>query len=378
MLAFLLLTSCTNAQISSDYSSDTQSQNSSISDSKTTSSSIINSSTINSSTTSIDSSTKNSSSSDFNKTDSVKTTTTTTSTKPVITNPPKTTTTIATTTAPPAQIVVPTIYVPTSPGTEVYSSNGAIIDVSNKSKGYFTAKYTGTESSPCVYVCKDSATFFYNLNSQGKAEVFPLQAGNGTYTIIVGNLLSGSQLATTLEKNVNVSISNSLSPFLYPNQVVNFSQSSACVYKSAEVCAGKNTDIEKIGAIFKYVTSNIAYDTAEANAVIAGTIKNYIPDPDEVLRTKKGICYDYASLFAAMTRAQGIPTKLVKGYLGPDGLYHAWNEVYTNSTGWITVEIKATPGYNTLDPTFYAGVSNKQSVVQYFNDANYYKVHKVF
>ena len=49
----------------------------------------------------------------------------------------------------------------------------------------------------------------------------------------------------------------------------------------------------------------------------------------------------------------GIPTKLVKGYASPQGLYHAWNQVYTAETGWITVDIQlVNSGFNTLDATF--------------------------
>jgi len=307
------------------------------------------------------------------------TTAQTTTTKQTQTTPPATTTTAATTTAAPPPVVIPWVRTPTSPGTEAYSSSNAVIDVSNKSEGYFTARYTGTNSKVKVLVNKDGVSYSYDLNTSGTTEVFPLQLGNGTYTITIGELVSGTSYAVSIQQSVSVSLSSSLSPFLYPNQQVNFSQNSALVQKSAEVCAGKTTALEKIGAIFTYITSNIRYDYNEANAIISGTLTFYIPYPDEVLSTNMGICYDYASLFAAMARAQGIPTKLVKGYASPQGLYHAWNQVYTAETGWITVDIQlVNSGFNTLDATFYASASNKASVVSYFNDTGYYKVDKVF
>jgi transglutaminase-like putative cysteine protease len=202
--------------------------------------------------------------------------------------------------------------------------------------------------------------------------------GSGTYTVGVYEQISGTSYSVSIQQTISVGISNQFLPFLYPNQQVNFSQNSACVTKAAQICAGKNSDIEKIGAIFTFITSNISYDYAEATAIINGSITSYCPYPDEVLSTRKGICYDYASLFAAMARSQGIPTKLVKGYVGPDGLYHAWNQVYTAQTGWITVEIKINPGFNTLDPTFYSSASNKASVVSHFTNASYYRVYQVF
>ena len=41
-----------------------------------------------------------------------------------------------------------------------------------------------------------------------------------------------------------------------------------------------------------------------------------LPSVDETLKTKKGICFDYAALMTAMLRSQGIPTKLEIGYQG--------------------------------------------------------------
>lgn len=304
--------------------------------------------------------------------------TTTGTTAPVTTKPPSTTTKQQTTTAPQAPVVVPKVKVPTSPGVEVYSSSTASIDVSNKSQGYFTARYFGSNPKVKVLVQKDGQKYQYNLNSNGTVEVFPFSLGSGTYTVGVYEQISGTSYSVSIQQTISVGISNQFLPFLYPNQQVNFSQNSACVTKAAQICAGKNSDIEKIGAIFTFITSNISYDYAEATAIINGSITSYCPYPDEVLSTRKGICYDYASLFAAMARSQGIPTKLVKGYVGPDGLYHAWNQVYTAQTGWITVEIKINPGFNTLDPTFYSSASNKASVVSHFTNASYYRVYQVF
>ena len=296
---------------------------------------------------------------------------------PTTTRGPSGTTKPAATTAPP-QVVVPRVYVATSPGREVYSCSVATVDASNKSQGYITVKYYGSKSLVKVLVQKDGAKYQYAIKTNGATEVLPLTLGSGTYTIGVYENVSGTSYSVALQKNVSASISNSLSPFLYPNQQVNFSQGSSCVYRSAQVCAGKSTDVQKVSAIFKYVTSNIRYDTAEANAIISGSVKNYCPNPDEVLSTRKGICYDYASLFAAMCRAQGIPTKLVKGYVGSNGLYHAWNQVYLKNVGWITVEYKARTGFNTLDATFYSSASNKSSVTANFTSTSYYKVYQVF
>ena len=95
--------------------------------------------------------------------------------------------------------------------------------------------------------------------------------------------------------------------------------------------------------------TQISYDYDKASSVKSG----YLPDVDKILKAKKGICFDYSSLMAAMLRAQNIPAKLVVGSAGAYAQNHAWNEVYLSKTGWITLKIQNTAtGWKLLDPTF--------------------------
>jgi len=66
--------------------------------------------------------------------------------------------------------------------------------------------------------------------------------------------------------------------------------------------------------------------------------------------TKTGFCEHYASSFAFLMRAAGIPTRLVTGYMGgelnPQGNYfsiyqydaHAWTEVWLEGKGWMRID----------------------------------------
>ena len=67
-------------------------------------------------------------------------------------------------------------------------------------------------------------------------------------------------------------------------------------------------------------------------------------DAREVLRTKEGVCRDYAVLTAALCRAAGIPTRLATGLVTWDGTfyYHAWCEVWDGKR-WIGLD-SAAPG----------------------------------
>ena len=197
--------------------------------------------------------------------------------------------------------------------------------------------------------------------------------GNGDYTVSVYEQFSGKKYALLVTAEFSVTLKSSTGMYLYPNKYVDFDSSSECVKKAAELCAGASGDVEKIAAIFTYITDNVVYDKQLAATVKSG----YVPHPDATLSSKKGICYDYASLFAAMCRSQGIPARLVIGYAEPD-IYHAWNEVYTDETGWITPELfLRNKGYNIADATFYAGNTDKEKISEYIaDDSNYSAIYR--
>lgn len=73
-----------------------------------------------------------------------------------------------------------------------------------------------------------------------------------------------------------------------------------------------SNDLDYIEQIYRYVIKNISYDDDLAANVQA----DYLPVIDRTLESKKGICFYYASLMAALLRSQNIPTKLVVGYSG--------------------------------------------------------------
>jgi transglutaminase-like putative cysteine protease len=69
-----------------------------------------------------------------------------------------------------------------------------------------------------------------------------------------------------------------------------------------------------------------------------------------LFETRRGFCEHYASSFAALMRAAGVPARVVLGYQGAEpnmiGDYyvvrqsnaHAWNEVWISGMGWIRVD----------------------------------------
>ena len=99
---------------------------------------------------------------------------------------------------------------------------------------------------------------------------------------------------------------------------------------------------------------------------------------DLLFRSHQGFCGHYASAFAMLMRAGGVPARVVTGYLGgqwnPFGRYllvrqadaHAWTEVWLEGRGWMRVDPTSVvaPGRLTdgFDPLSAAGFGTDRSL----------------
>lgn len=268
---------------------------------------------------------------------------------------------------PPAEVVIPKIKMPEATGEKAVTGENAEFDYSFAEEGYISAVYSGSAAGAKIRIKCGDVQYDHNLSAGGKREFFPLMGG-GSYDVKIYEQFSGSKYKLVAEGSFEATVKDGTKTYRYPNKYVNYNGSSACVKKAAEVCAGAKDDVERIALIFGYITENITYDKQLAATVQSG----YVPDPDSTLSKGKGICFDYASLFAAMCRSQSIPARLVIGYAEPD-IYHAWNEVYTEETGWITPELfLRKKGYNIADATFYAGTPDKEKISAYISDEGNY------
>ena len=136
--------------------------------------------------------------------------------------------------------------------------------------------------------------------------------------------------------------------------------------RAAELSAESSNDLDFVEMVYYDVTENITYDEELAATVTTG----YLPDNTRTMERKKGICFDYASLMAAMLRSQGIPTKLIFGYSGD--AYHAWISVWLAETGWVDSIIEFDgKSWSLLDPTL-AAANSRSSVKQYVGDGSKY------
>ncbi len=290
-------------------------------------------------------------------------------TAPPATDPPKT--------DPPATEKQPSgiskPYVPTltASGKTVYKGSYSLIDASDTSKGYIMVKLTSAKSGEYkAVVMSPNGTYTYNLDaSGGEYTIVPLTAGNGTYTVYVGSVVpGGGSIAPDLAQDISVSIASDFDPWLSPNAYCMYSASSNCVIKASQLCGGF-TELEKVEAIYKFVMKNTDYVPTAASSA-----DGYVPYPDRTYASGQGICFDYASLMAAMLRSQQIPTKIVVGYAG--STYHAWLSVYITGQGWVDGIIRFDGNkWTRMDPTFADGAygtSSYQQWIDYIADDNNY------
>jgi transglutaminase/protease-like cytokinesis protein 3 len=119
---------------------------------------------------------------------------------------------------------------------------------------------------------------------------------------------------------------------------------------------------DKSRAIFCWITHNIQYDLDNMFAI------NFYQSNDELidmaLKTHKGICMHYATLFTDLAIKTGIPSVVISGYTKQNGFVdyipHAWCGALIDST-WLL-----------FDPTWGSGfIQNKKFITRTNN--YYYK-----
>lgn len=243
------------------------------------------------------------------------------------------------------------VLVPEAGGTMLYGTDEFEIDASNSAEGYIVVNYSGDNDEVRLQITGNGNVTYTFLVPKGEI-VLPLTAGSGKYLFVGYEAIMPSEYATVFSQEADITITNELGPYLYPNQYVDFTKDSEAVALAKTLATDCTCDLEVINSVYQYITDNITYDYDKAATVAS----NYLPDIDEILSIKKGICFDYAAVMAAMLRSQRIPTRLEIGYAGE--AYHAWVSTYVSDIGWISGVIRFDgTDWTLMDPTFAANAS---------------------
>lgn len=238
---------------------------------------------------------------------------------------------------------------PEAGGVIVYANDSITVDASNQSEGYLIIRYTGASSKVKLQITgPNGITYTYSPSVNGGAdEVYPLNSGDGVYTVNAYENIHQNQYAAIFSQALDVTLRDEMLPYLYPNLYVSFDEDSAAVSLARDLALSADDDLEVISSVYNYIIEHVRYDHEKARSIHSG----YLPDIDETLETGTGICLDYAALMTAMLRSQRIPTRVEVGYVGT--AYHAWISTFVEEVGWVNGMIKFDGhDWSLMDPTF--------------------------
>lgn len=230
-------------------------------------------------------------------------------------------------------------------GTLVYD-----VDFTNSTDGVVKVlNNTNSATKMKLVIEKGEKKYTYNISKYNDYVNYPLQLGNGKYTVKIYENTTGTKYKNVYSESGDVTLRTENSVFLASTQQVSWNNNDSAIVLAkkllndalyTKIVRTKNdnaklTDKEKIDVIYNYVIKNMDYDYKKIETLSY----DYVPDIDVVLNAKKGICFDYSVLLASMLRSQGIPAKLIKGESTTTDVYHAWNEIYLSSEKrWIIVD----------------------------------------
>jgi transglutaminase-like putative cysteine protease len=146
-------------------------------------------------------------------------------------------------------------------------------------------------------------------------------------------------------------------------------ESDAPLIREVAATLRGDSEIETVAKTMAYVTSNLAkgpFDSADHGALW-------------VLEKKEGDCTEFADLFIALCRANGLPARFCQGYLihevaDGDTPKHDWAEVYLEDYGWVPFDpLHVYQGSATLErlqPIYIYLDSQRQNSL--FDNGHYY------
>ena len=233
------------------------------------------------------------------------------------------------------------------------------IDTSTASKGYVTVAVT-SPSRIKFQVVSGEMSYNYDVPQDGTPITVPLNMGDGTYALHVMQNTSDTNYVELSGEQIDVKLDNEFEPFIRPNMYCEYDASSECVKLAKDLVKDAANEGDALQAVCDYITSNVSYDHAKAEKL--ATTTGYVPNPDDTLKTGTGICFDYASLGAAMLRSLGIPCRVVTGYVSPDDIYHAWIVVYIDGS-WRSAQFSVDKEtWTRIDLTFAAASDASQFI----------------
>jgi len=160
------------------------------------------------------------------------------------------------------------------------------------------------------------------------------------YTFGYSSVLEKSKVFTKINKKISYPNEVLMSDYLKPTKIIDYED-----YQIKEIAKtlsfGEDDYVYLVYKTALWVKENIHYKKTSE------TEKSQLP-ASWVMYNRYGVCDEISAIFAAILRAQGIPSRLVSGIAYSESIeeagfknwgLHAWNEVYFPDFGWVAFDI---------------------------------------
>ena len=164
--------------------------------------------------------------------------------------------------------------------------------------------------------------------------------GNSLISLVDSRPANPFVYSTRTEVSTKNRVTTALSPsYQIPQEFLRYAKATPRIQSdypaikelARKITANSTSDFEKVAKLAIWVNGYVNYNLSTSG-------KWY--DAEWVLGNKEGVCIEYTTLFAAMARSLGIPTRVIIGYAYDDKenawIGHAWNEVYLGK--WVPVD----------------------------------------
>ncbi|MGI6294780.1 MAG: transglutaminase-like domain-containing protein [Armatimonadota bacterium] len=137
-------------------------------------------------------------------------------------------------------------------------------------------------------------------------------------------IVKAAQYDETKSQKLPINVAASIKEYTTPTAYVD-SDAKTIIEQAKEVVGAEKNAYRACSKIRAWIYTNLRVQS-DIGITRSGS---------DVLKSKVGVCRDYAILFAALARSSGIPCKVVSGLIYTDGAfyYHAWVECYTGQ--WV-------------------------------------------
>lgn len=232
------------------------------------------------------------------------------------------------------------------------NENGVqVTQIPSKVEGMISLTGSTTKEKIKVLVVKNSYQEWFDIIlDKGKfSKNIWLTEGKGIYDISIMVNIEGRKYTYGPTQKIENTVD--INRFTVPTKDIE-SDDSDIADLARRLTKLSNNDRDKAKNIYNWVAKNIKYDYGKYRNQLSGNYGD-VYGASNTYKTKKGVCYDYATLVAAMGRSIGMQVKVIRGDFksATRSEYHAWNEIYLSEEDkWINLD--ATFGY-ALDKSYF-------------------------